>query len=302
VSALLLAVLLAVQASPESQARGTARLTATVAEVELGQPFELVLEVRHAPADRPQVEGGELTGDPAWHVLGGGEVLTLPDADDEHGRMSEVRWTVVALEAGERPLPAPVVRLAGAGGVPVELQVERGDLRVEGVLGPGEDAPRALPDELGLEELRSGRFAWLWAVGLVLVLAAALVVRRLRARARRPQAVAPPASPLQRLAELESAELETPESVRAAHFALTRALREHVDSSSSSARAALTDEEWLAALQAPSQDELAAFLESCARVKYGSELPTHWATRERVVRARELAVAHARAPAQEALP
>ena len=86
----------------------------------------------------------------------------------------------------------------------------------------------------------------------------------------------------------------TPEQGREAHFALTRALRELVDGARAQERLALTDEEWAADL---GDADLAQSLSTCAQVKYGVERPTHWATRERVVRARELARNHA--PAAE---
>jgi hypothetical protein len=58
----------------------------------------------------------------------------------------------------------------------------------------------------------------------------------------------------------------------------------------------LTDEEWLEALRQPADGELARLFAECRPVEYGGERPTHWATRERVARARALVGASGGAP------
>jgi hypothetical protein len=269
--------------------RARARWVDPPRAVELGAPFALVLEIEHASGDAPAVAPGELASDPAWAVLEGGTPLALPDLVDPRRRVSEVRWTVVALEAGTLALPAPALSYAAPeGGTPQDVAVESAhELEVAGVLAEGEDEPRPMPADLGVDEAARGSLWPAFAAGAVAALAALAAVFVLR-RARREPAPAPrPPTPLERLAALEEAALDDPGAVRAAHVALSSALREHLDAGR--ARAALTDEEWLEALRLPADGELARLLAECRPVEYGGELPTHWATRERVARARQLA-------------
>lgn len=253
--------------------------------VELGVPFELVLEIEHEAGTLPEVRAGELESDVAWAVLEASEPIVLPDLADPRRRVSEVRWSVVALEPGVRALPKVVVRQAGEG-IAIENDAE---LEVTGVLAPGEDAPRPMPPDLGVGETPAARRGRILAlVALVAVLAAGLVAWLLRRRGgQRVAAPARPRSPLERLAELENAPLDDPEAVRETHRELTRALRQHLDGDTP--RDALTDEEWLAARALAPDGELARLFAECRPVEYGGERPTHWATRERVARARALA-------------
>lgn len=279
-------------------ARAAARWVDPPPRVELGVPFELVLEIEHRTGDAPALAPGALASDPAWAVLEGGVPLALPDLDDPARRVSEVRWTVVALEPGTLELPE--VELAypapeGGEALPVAI-AGGGAIEVSGVLREGEDAPRPLPPDLGVAVPAAARDRFapaLWSGGLALLgaLAVLFVARRRRAR---PARVAPPPTPRERLAALEESALDDPEAVRAAHVELTRALREHFDAGR--ARVALTDEEWLEVLRQPSDGELARLLAECRPVEYGGERPTHWATRERVARARALVGAAGGAP------
>jgi hypothetical protein len=279
-------------------ARAAARWVDPPPRGELGVPFELVLEIEHRSGDAPALAPGALASDPAWAVLEGGVPLALPDLDDPARRVSEVRWTVVALEPGTLDLPE--VELAypapeGGEALPVAI-AGGGAIEVSGVLREGEDAPRPLPPDLGVDEPAAARDRFapaLWSGGLALLgaLAVLLVARGRRAR---PARVAPPPTPRERLAALEESALDDPEAVRAAHVELTRALREHFDAGR--ARVALTDEEWLEVLRQPADGELARLLAECRPVEYGGERPTHWATRERVARARALVGAAGGAP------
>jgi hypothetical protein len=271
-------------------ARAAARWVDPPPAVELGVPFELVLEIEHQRGDAPAVAPGALAADAAWAVLEGGLPLTLPDLLDPVRRVSEVRWTVVALEPGQLELPAVELSYpAPAGGRAQVVPIEGGRaIEVSGVLREGEDQPRPLPPDLGVDEPAAARgwvapVIWTGALTLLGALVAFLVARRRRAR---PLAAAPAPTPRERLAALEESALEDPEAVRAAHVELSRALREHFDAGRE--RQALTDEEWLEVLRQPSDGELARLLAECRPVEYGGERPTHWATRERVARARAL--------------
>jgi hypothetical protein len=287
-------------ASLAGSARAAARWVDPPQQVELGVPFELVLEIEHRSGDAPALAPGALASDPAWAVLEGGVPLALPDLDDPARRVSEVRWTVVALEPGTLDLPEVELSYpAPEGGEALPVAIAGGRaIEVSGVLADGEDAPRPLPPDLGVDEPARAR-GWvtpaLWSGGLALLGALAFLFIFIARRARaRPVPAAPPPTPRERLAALEESALDDPEAVRAAHVELTRALREHFDGDRT--RAALTDEEWLEALRQPADGELARLFAECRPVEYGGERPTHWATRERVARARALVGASGGAP------
>jgi hypothetical protein len=284
--------------------RAEARAQASVATVEVGEPFTLTLVVRHGGEDPPALDATALESDPTWAVLEPGERVSLPEPGD-HGLLeTRASWRVVALEPGQRELPAPRVTLEGPDGAPQVLEVARASLEVQGLLAPGEDAPRPPGGFVGLgpESATPGwRRALPWGVaGLV---ACALGAAWLGRRGRRAPAVVGP-TPLERLAALEAGSLERPEQVVALHVELTRLLRAAVDDRLGASPSGLSDLEWAqrlaARLGAERARPYAELLEACEPVKYGAEQPTHWAARERVARARELAaVVDAPAAAQE---
>jgi hypothetical protein len=292
-AALLLAV--APQAPDQDLAptlRAEARVEARVATVEVGEPFTLTLVVRHAADDLPQVDPAPLEADPGWAVLAGGELVRLPEPDEEGLAITSASWALVALEPGTRELPAPGVSFADPGATTRPHPVQRGTLEVRGVLAPGEDEPRPPGGFLGLGPQPSApgwQRAWpLIAVALGLVGLGAWIARR---RRREPPAREP--TPRERLAALESAVGEDPEEVLAAHVALARLLRDAVDDRLGVVPSGLTDAEWAGLLAtrlgAERARPYAELLAECEPVKYGATRPTPWAARERVARARELA-------------
>ena len=74
--------------------------------------------------------------------------------------------------------------------------------------------------------------------------------------------------------------------------------RERSEPEGMTIRHSLTDEEWAVSLGAAPDLQLSEFLAACGEVKYGATAPTHWATRERAQRARELAEGLARTSAE----
>jgi hypothetical protein len=122
----------------------------------------------------------------------------------------------------------------------------------------------------------------------VLLAGAGAALLAWRRRGRRP-ARTPPASALERLAELERG-LEG-ERGRQGCFELTRLLRAAADGARARDRSGLTDEEWLAELSASRElsgavPELTAVFERAARVKYAGEPASPWALQETFQRAR----------------
>lgn len=283
--------------------RGEARVESPASAVEVGEPFALELTLRHAAGDAPRIDDDALEADPTWAVLSSSAAATLSDPRSAQTAVTRASWQIVSLEPGERELPAPAI-VWGAGKTAEEsIEVSRGRLAVRAVLAADEDAPRPIGEFLGLKaEVESGaRLAW--GIGAVALLVLAGVAWLLVARRRRraaPASAGP--TPLERLKALEEAQLEQPEAVVAAHVELARALRESIDGALGTSVPGLTDREWAAGL-APRLGTDAAqaceqLLAACEPVKYGAERPTHWAARERIARARELAAAAARSPAE----
>lgn len=257
---------------------GAQELRLSDTRVEVGEPFELVLDLPEVEA----LDAGRPDLDDSYAVL---DASVRPTA-------SGVRftWTVASLEAGSRlvgllpgaDLPEP----------PPALRVE-----VVSVLAPDATEPRpirALPEDWGTARPAphvSSPWPWILAALLLFaVVAFALWARRRRAGA--PNAEAPRPTPAARLERLARERAAGPEDVSAAalHHDWAAILREAVDvrragSSPERARlAASTDEEWLAGLEhAPDpvlrdlQPRIAAALDACTRARFGGERPSAFA-------------------------
>lgn len=278
-------------AAPSASAQVRALASCTPAEVEIGQPVELCLEVLHPPALRARVDPAELELGDAWILLEPGRALTTRSGESAQTR---VRWLVAALEPGEHALALPLARYESEG-LARTARAEPAQVVVRPALAQGEDAPRPPrgfrpPPELGAPPLsRSAALA-----GLALFLAgggALLFVRRRRRRVEpRPPALEPRAA-LAALAVPAEGEFE---AARALHYELARLLRAGVERRSGLVGAGLTDEEWLARFARTSasspelEAELRDLLASCERVKYGRLAPTRWTSEEMLGRARAL--------------
>jgi len=297
--ALLVALLL--QGEPQSALaptlRGQARVESSAQSVDVGEPFTLELTVRHAPGDAPTLDAHTLEADPSWAVLSSGAITTLADPKEAGVALTHASWQVVSLEPGERDLPAPSIAW-GTGDTAETIDAARAKLAVRGVLGPDEDAPRPIGKFIGLDVSQEARFPLAMASGIggALALAAVLFVIARKRRRRKAQGSRLPTA-LERLAALEEAPLEQPEAVVEAHVELARALREAIDASLGASGPGLTDREWAATVAARlgsgTAEACAELLAACEPVKYGAERPTHWAARERIARARELAASAA---------
>ncbi len=273
-------------------AQGTsARLEFDRVQAEVGQPVRATLTVEHDASSRPKLDSLGL--DDSWVVFASkaGPTLALPA---QTGRATTTfEFEIASLEPGQRAIAE--IPISGSA---QKLAVAGPTLQVQGVLAENEDAPRAMQ---GLREIESlderANLSLVLAValgGAALLCAALFVWWRKRARSVAEGAPAPSV----RLAVLETRPLDTPEDVQAAHFALTRLLRESADLAAGRDRSGMTDEEWqrsareqflAAGISAGELGALEALLERAAQVKYGSERPTHWATREALASARGFA-------------
>jgi hypothetical protein len=290
----------------------TARWRCEPAAVEVGEPFALVLELEHPAelrASARDLAGGALALDESWVVLSADAPVRPPELDAGGAARTRRAWRVASLEPGERALG----EMLSAFALPPEVtRIQLGDavVRVAGVLGPDEDAPRplrAFPSgfaDVAAAEERGAR--WPWAVGVLALVAlgggAAVVwVRRRRAR----PAPAPAVSPLERLAALETS---VAEHARESCFELTRLVRASADRARAQDRAGLTDEEWLAVLgaarvlPADALAELEAVLARAARVTYAGEPASPWALEETFACARSALISVGSVATVEAPP
>lgn len=268
----------------------SARWRCEPAEVALGEPFELVLELAHpATLSGHELASGELALDESWVVLGEEPVRSVASPG---GALTTRRaWRVASLESGARALGEALSRFALSERV-TRIQVGEAEVSVRGVLAEGEDAPRPLrefPDDYaGEEATQQGSRARAWFVAAALLAGAVAAFFAWRRRVRR-SASAPPATSLERLAELERG-LEGERGGEHC-FELTRLLRAAADGARARDRSGLTDEEWLTELAASRElavavPELAAVFERAARVKYAGEPASPWALQETFQRAR----------------
>lgn len=290
--------LLALVAAPAQDEGVTARFRCEPRRVEVGEPFTLLLDLEH-PRGTSVFELGtdELALDGSWVVLD--HARQAPVADPETGRMTTRRsWRLASLEPGQRSLSEVVSALV------LDERVESVDaaetnVEVVGVLGPDEDAPRPLrgfPPGFG-QEPESILSPWRWAALVAALLfwsgVLFLVWRRLRAR-RAPRDVG--VDPLARLESLragsQDSALASPVAARALHYELTSLLRHATDEHLGVARDGLTDEEWLAVIQASGRisaevaQEMSRVFERAEAVKYAGSAPSTWAIGETFDQAR----------------
>ena len=286
----LAALLLCATASAAQESR--ARLEFDPPSAEVGEVVRATLVLAHPAGARPAEP--KLALDDSWLILDTTAGGTTSDPAQPTLARSLWRFEVVSLEPGERSIPDLTLSLGEE-----LVKVECAPLLVRSVLREDEDAPRALKGLLELATTDKAALPWIW-IGALVALAAALatwLAFRLRARSRAAPQVAP--VPSLRLAVLEARPLDTAEDVQAAHFALTRLLREAADLRAGRDRSGLTDGEWrdaaesefhAAGLSGEDRAARVALLSRSEQVKYGSERPTHWATREALASARLFAV------------
>ncbi len=273
-----------------------ATLTLDKLSVEVGEPIELVLDVRHSIDQTIHIEKSAPGLDESWTVLASEEPRTEPDAAHPGRAHTFARFRIASLEPGERDLPAQKVEL-GRGADTLAIFSPKAHVGVKGLLAEKEDAARPIKgfrDSLELGK-QASKGPWILALGVALsIVVGALIGRRMRRRKAEPAIVR---TPLALLDELERSDLEAPDRAREAHFELTRILRGAIDDKSKTVRNGLADDEWLAraledaglgAKLAPAKDEIAELLRACAEIKYGGSSATHWAARERVAKARSI--------------
>ena len=261
------------------------------AEAAIGQPVTCILTVVHPADTLVSLERDELALDDSWVAEGERRLVGAADPADPARRVTRVAWTLRSLEAGERALVVPAVRIH-RDGAPRVIDAPPALLVVLPALSEGEDEARpaaGFRPAPAWDRPLSGSLARLAGLALLLGTSAVFFFRR----ARRTSVAAGVPSPAERLAALgeHSGEFEGSAEL---HYELTALVREAVDESEGIERRAATDEEWLAALgeseavDGETRLRLAELLAECARVKYGQERPTRWAVETTLETARDL--------------
>jgi hypothetical protein len=280
----------------------SARWSVAPSAVQVGEPFELVLTcVENAPASALAGAEPALELDATWAVL------------EERARPWERTFLLVSLEPGRREIPRGALA-AHAIARGLDWAPESLLLDVAPALAAGEDAPRPMR---GLRTLParevSASLPWTW-IGLGAILtgsAIGLVLWRSAAR-RGGRAASPASDPLDRLERL-GAELARAEgdALIVGHHELAGLLRAGSPGNEAprggaarngAARepargTALTDEEWMAQLEASGRvpqaerDRCARLLAELARVRFGGERPSSFAVDDAIREARALLLA-----------
>lgn len=287
---ILAALLVIVSQAPEAE------VACALTAVEVAEPFELSIEIRHAADVGVALDPAFL--DDAWVLLHASGAITR--AAGEGRATTGMTWTVAALEPGEGALPALWASIDG--GAAQAIPVLGPGLTVVGVLAPGEDEPRPPRGFREGAAPAAGIPGWVWPVAALIAAALATVLLLSRRRAAGEAEALP--TPAERLRAIDADALGEPGAVQAAYFVMTAALREAVDARLGRALAASTDEEWLAATRAElsesEYDLIADVLLQSAEVKYGTLRPTHWGAQETLERARSVVEGRAGAQRLEA--
>ena len=294
---LTFALTLALVAAQAPTGDVTARFSCRPDAVEVGEPFELVLELSH-PREVSVFDAleSDLELDATWIVLGEERHASEPDPTDPgRGRTRRV-WTLASLEpSGGAPRVLSEV-LAGlvfrADVTRIETALARVD--VTSVLGD-EDAPRplaAFPEGFGREAPILERSPWVVAAGAATAFFWLLFLALyLRSRRRRPAAPRAALTPLESLSRLSADVPREPEAVRERYYELKRLLRRSFEERFVT-RAGLTDAEWIAALRGARDlppaavEQTARLVEEAERVKYAGGTPSDWALQETFAAAR----------------
>jgi hypothetical protein len=268
----------------ELPAQVVATLRAEPAEVQVGEPCRLVLEVVRPAGAKVRLPDVDPVADDSWVVL---EPRKLERSEPTRIVAS---WMVLSLEAGDRELAKLSIDEETPEGTR-KVDVQAAAIHVLPALAQGEDAPRPMRefrDAPPNAAAGRGRLA-LFAIAAIVAAAIALALRR-RAKQKQPPAAAP--TTLDRLAVLEKRVADDPESARGIVYDLSRLLRGSVDVFLAEDRASLVDAEWAAAIEADERVPLgvrraaAKLLRDSERIKYALQSPTRFALQDMLASAR----------------
>ncbi|WP_145067434.1 hypothetical protein [Engelhardtia mirabilis] len=265
-------------------------------QVELGEPFELRVEVEHDAGTTLRL--GELpwTLEEGWLLFDAGDPLTL-DRSDGRGLVTTTRFRVAATEQAQvetedgwtwsatREVPPPPLTLV-SGEETFELTCEPASIVATSLLAVGEDLPRGFPGWTDPPQGPTALAQWERA-GAVAVVCAGVLLWAWLVLLRRtgPREQTPPKPGLSERRRRIDAALRSGATEPELVFELTDLARSAVDELLGEPRPGLTDSEWIAALprdpsMASLRERAAEFLARSARAKYSGHQPTGWAVEE----------------------
>lgn len=269
------------------------------AQVRIGEPFTLKVDIVHSERqrvliDQPTAGTSDSSGielEDRWILHEERRSVSLPIGDEPGMKLTQVRWGLFGLEPGEYDLTALGADCVASGAVQ-RLDPVPASIVVLPELVEGEDAARAL---LGFRDERpetSDPRGLLTVIvgGLIALVLVFLVVLIVRTRRPKSESMRGP-TPLERLSQIDPADAE---HAREAFYLLSSVVRETLDREAGSALDGLTDEEWIDrrsisdGIARDRLDRASQLLRSCETVKYGAESPTRWAVEEALTEARAL--------------
>jgi hypothetical protein len=272
----------------------SAVLRAEPAEVQVGEPCRLVLEVDRPAGTNVRLPDVDPVPDDSWVVL---EPRKLERSEPTRVVAS---WKVLSLEAGDRELAKFSVDEETPEGTR-KIDVQAAAIHVLPALAEGEDAPRPMRDFRDAPPNAAARRGRLVLLGIAALVAAALAFALVR-RARKKQVPVAEPTALDRLALLEKRVADDPESAREIVYDLSRLLRVSVDRYLAEDQASLVDADWAAAIEAEERVPLgvrrstAKLLRDSERIKYALQSPTRFALQEMLATARNALEALASSP------
>ncbi|TAJ14561.1 MAG: hypothetical protein EPO68_12680 [Planctomycetota bacterium] len=269
-------------------------------ELAVGEPLTLTIRVEHAPGESVALLGLADALGVGWAELSQSLRRSEVAPQTEALRATELELVLAPLESGELELPRLYVELSG-GADPFSLPVtSAGDpprIAVSAALAEGEDAPRELRplqgDAFAGELDLSDRWALIGSA-VALVGGGALLYFVQRAR-RRERAIAARPDAFERLTALAAAPAQ-PDGSALAHE-LAALLRDGVSelcpglrvARTSAARAALTDEEFIASLDpsAPERERLSGLFLRLQAARWAGASGSAWARDAWIAETRE---------------
>jgi hypothetical protein len=271
-----------------------ATLKAEPAEVQVGEPVRLVLEVERPAGATVRLPDVDPVPDDSWVVLEGKK---LERSDPTRVVAS---WRVMSLEAGDRKLATLSVDAETPDGTR-KIEVQSDPIHVLPALAENEDAPRPMRDFRDAPPNAAAGRGRLVLLGLAALVAAAIALA-IRRRAKRRVLPAPAPTAVDGLALLEKRVADDPESARGIVYDLSRLLRGSVDAFLAEDKASLVDADWASTIEADERVPLgvrrasAKLLRDSERIKYALQAPTRFALQEMLASARNALEALQAAP------
>jgi hypothetical protein len=246
------------------------------AEVKLGEPFRLTIEIRHDAGERYSLPSGvrlEEFGVREQHTEVTGEAPAV----------TTIRLLLQAFDVGEREIPAIRLRVDSAAGAR-QFELPPQKITVQGVIDLGAGEPKMREDTRALPTRYLPVWWPLWALLAVLLgVLGAYAFTRLRRKALAPPPPVPRAPPdveaLERLRTLETEALPAAGRKQEHFFRVSEILRDYLGRRFGFESLELTTDELVASLQRRSTpglelDVVRTFLNGTDLVKFAKRDPS----------------------------